>query len=132
MHDMLQLVGGGFFLLNKIFFWYHERAARNGLHAKAQSALISGWLTYLIGLPPIVAIFIIQDDWIAATVEASTVPAMALGLFNAIRHQNRRPPRWLEIASLGCIMSGLAFSLYKFRGLSTISQWLEIIWWLDF
>lgn len=123
---MLQWLAGGFYLLNKVFLSFTERA-----HAKEKIRLerrlrITAWVTYLIGLPPWVIIFMRQHNWIAASVEASGAPAMLLGLLIAMRGRTYQPPRWLDWLARICIVLGFGYSLYDFGGLTEITQWLEI------
>ena len=126
MHQALQLLGGGFYLLNKIFLSFSERARNRGDEAKARHWRIASWVVYLVGLPSWVIIFISWRNWIAASVEASGAPAMILGLIIALRGTTKNPPRWLDRLALVCIPLGFAYSLYDFGGLNTINQWLEI------
>ena len=126
MHQVLQWLGGGFYLLNKIFLSFSERARNRGDEAKARKWRIASWVVYLVGLPPWVIIFISWRNWIAASVEASGAPAMLLGLVIALRGTTKNPPRWLDHLALVCIPLGFGYSLYDFGGITTINQWLEI------
>jgi hypothetical protein len=87
---------------------------------------IASWIVYLIGLPAWVIIFIKERNWIAASVEASVIPAMFLGLVIALRGTTENPPRWLDRLALICIPMGFAYSFYDFGGFNTLNQWLEI------
>lgn len=131
MFQVLQWLGGGFYLLNKIFLSLSERAKSNKM-ARAQRWRVISWLVYLAGLPAWVIIFIHKHDWIAASLEAGGGPAMLLGLVTAIRGTADHPPRWLNRIALLCIPVGLGYSLYDFGGLTAISQWLEIALVLGF
>lgn len=126
MHQVLQWLGGGFYLLNKIFLSFSERARNRGDEAIARKWRIASWVVYLAGLPPWVIIFVSWRNWIAASVEASGVPAMLLGLIIALRGTTKNPPRWLDHLALVCIPLGFGYSLYDFGGITTINQWLEI------
>lgn len=126
MHQLLQLLAGGFYLLNKVFLSFSERSSSAGNGVKARRWRIAAWAVYLIGLPPWVIIFILRHNWIAASVEASGAPAMVLGLVIALQGKNKIPPRWLDHLAVVCIPLGFAYSLYDFGGLNTINQWLEI------
>lgn len=126
MHQVLQVLGGGFYLLNKIFLWLAERKKRRGEQAGARKWRIASWAVYLVGLPPWVIIFVSWRNWIAASVEASGAPAMLLGLVIALRGTAEDPPQWLDRIALVCIPLGFAYSLYDFGGLNTFNQWLEI------
>ncbi|MFA6301189.1 MAG: hypothetical protein WC609_02470 [Candidatus Paceibacterota bacterium] len=126
MHQLLQWLGGGFYLLNKIFLTFSEYAHNRGDKKTARRWRIASWVIYLVGLPPWVIIFIVRHNWIAASVEASGIPAMLLGLVIAFRDTTKNPPRWLDRFALVCIPVGFAYSFYDFGGLNTINQWLEI------
>lgn len=127
MHQILQWLGGGFYLLNKIFFSFAERAQRRGNTIKSRRWRVASWIVYLAGLGPWVIIFISWHNWIAASVEASGAPAMILGLVTALRTRDaKKPPRWLDWIAIICIILGFVFSLYDFGGLNTLNQWLEV------
>lgn len=126
MFQVLQWLGGGFYLLNKIFLSLSERAKRSGKPRDAQRWRIISWVVYLLGLPPWVIIFLHKRDWIAASLEAGGAPAMTLGLVTAIRGTAHKPPRWLDRFALFCIPLGFAYSLYDFGGLTAVNQWIEI------
>src|SRR5690348_12220247 len=66
LEQTLQWGAAVFYLLNKIFLWFSERAVRARKAAAARRWRILSWLVYLAGLPPWVAIFIAKHDWIAA------------------------------------------------------------------
>lgn len=126
MHQVLQWLGGGFYLLNKIFLSFSEHARNRGDEARARKWRIASWAVYLVGLPPWVIIFVSWRNWIAASVETSGAPAMLLGLVIALRGTTKNPPRWLDRLALFCIPLGFGYSLYDFGGITTINQWLEI------
>lgn len=126
MHEVLQWIGGGFYLLNKMSFSFSERARHSGNAALARRWRIASWAVYLVGLPPWVIIFASWRNWIAAIVEASGAPAMCLGLVMAFRGVEKDPPRWLNRLAFVCAPFGLAVSLYDFGGLKTLNQGLEI------
>jgi len=118
---LLQLWGGIFFLLNKIFFSRAERSEG----ARARRWRIASWSVYLIGLPAWVIIFIMERNWIAAALESSGAPAMVMGLLVAVRGTGRQP-KWLDHLALVGIVVGLSASLYDFGGITTVNQLLEI------
>jgi len=126
LHQVLQWLGGGFYLLNKVFLSFSERARNRGDEIVARRWRISSWVVYLAGLPAWVIIFVSWRNWIAASVEASGAPAMVLGLIIAYCGTTKKPPRWLDHLALFCIPLGFAYSLYDFGGLKVINQWLEI------
>lgn len=123
---VLQWIGGGCYLLNKVFLSFSERARKANQNAIARRWRISSWAIYLVGLPAWVFIFIEWHNWIAASVEASGAPAMLLGLITAIGGKDKKAPRWLDQLAMVCIPLGFAYSLYDFGGLNNPRQWLEI------
>lgn len=126
MEVLLQILGGGFYLLNKVFLWLSERHTRSQAKARARQWRIASWVVYLAGLPPWVIIFVYRHNWIAAGVEASGVPAMVLGLVTSFRGHAKNPPRWLDWLALVCIPLGFGYSVYDFGGITHFGQWLEI------
>lgn len=126
MDHFLQWLGGGCYLLNKVFLSLSEHARFQEHAARARRWRIAAWTVYLVGLPPWVIIFIMWRNWIAASVEASGAPAMLLGLVIALRGLATQPPRWLNRTALAFIPAGFCFSLYDFGGLTAINQWLEV------
>ncbi|HLD06057.1 MAG TPA: hypothetical protein VJC16_00800 [Candidatus Nanoarchaeia archaeon] len=124
MDGLLQVLGGLFYLLNKVFLWLSEHTQGN--RRRSRQWRIASWAVYLAGLPPWVILFVCNRNWIAATVEASGAPAMLLGLLTALRGTTEDPPRWLDRLALICIPLGFAYSLYDFGGLTSFTQWLEI------
>jgi hypothetical protein len=124
--DLLQWLGGAFYLLNKIFLSLSEHAYNHDDRIRARQWRIVSWLVYLIGLSPWVILFILKHNWIAASVEASGAPAMLLGLVLAWRGSTNKPPSFLNYLAIICIPLGFIYSLYDFGGLNTLNQWLEI------
>jgi hypothetical protein len=139
---MLELWGGGFFLLNKIFLWKSERARRYAKGIGLTQRLvkragrrwrIAGWAIYLAGLPPWIKIFYDERDWIAMSSSAGGAPAMLLGLILAIIGLTKKPEGWLawltkilDRLTLLIIPIGLGISIWDLGGLGHLSQWLEI------
>ncbi len=123
MSVLMQLLGGVFYLLQKIFLSVAERTERENPTNKKWR--IWSWVVYLMGLPPWVIIFVLHRNWIAAALEASGAPSMILGLVVAIRGKGKKP-KWLDYISLVAIFLGLGYSLYDFRGITTWNQVLEI------
>lgn len=126
MDQMLQWIAGGGYLLNKICLAQSERARGDGKEEKVRRWRIISWITYLIGLPAWVIIFIGRRDWLAASLEAGGAPVMIFGLVVALRGRANAPPRWLELVVLFCIPFGLGYSIYDFGGITTMSQYLEV------
>lgn len=121
---LLQLWGGAFYLLNKFFFSWAERAVSVQIQ---QSRLILAWSCYLIGLPPWVFIFISERNWIAAAVESSGAPAMIMGLIAARQGQvSFRQHVWLNYLARLMVVVGLGLSFYDFGGLTTLNQVWEL------
>jgi len=121
---LLQVWGGAFYLLNKLFFSQAERAV--SVRAQ-QSRLILAWSCYLIGLPPWVFIFISERNWIAAAVETSGVPAMIMGLIAARQGEmSFRGQAWLDYLARLMVVVGLGLSIYDFGGLTTLNQVWEL------
>lgn len=124
MDFWIQVIGGLCYLLNKVFFSWYERAKRKN-NPTARRWRVWAWAVYIAGLPAWVYILIRWHNWIAASVEASGLPAMLLGLLTALRGKDS-PPQILKQSARICIPLGLGYSLYDFGGLTTLNQWLEI------
>lgn len=117
---IMQVWGGIFYLLNKIFFCISEHNPQ-----KRKTWRVCSWIVYLIGLPAWVIIFIWEHNWIAASIETGGVPSMALGLIIALRGKGKEP-KWLNFIAIVAIVSGITYSLYDFGGITTINQVLEL------
>ncbi len=125
MDLVLQLWGGSFYLLNKIFL---AMAEGQGDRTKRQLRIL-GWVVYLLGVPAWVMILIGKHNWIAASIEAGGVPAMLFGLFNV--YQNKTAPNRVMDAltsaiTYAFIIMGACYSLYDYGGLVAVTQMLEI------
>ena len=118
----LQIWGGMFYLLNKVFF---SRSERSSNEFKKKNWRIRAWIVYLLGLPAWVTIFVLERNWIAAAIEAGGAPAMIIGLSIAIRGQGHEL-RWLDTLAKIMIGIGLTLSLYDFGGITTLNQVLEL------
>ena len=125
MDLVLQVWGGGLYLLNKIFF-----ALAEGRQETTKRKLrIIGWAVYILGVPAWVIILVSKHDWIAAAIEAGGVPAMVFGLLNACRNTDTAGGTFDLIAALftyAALCFGVAYSLYDYGGLTSGSQILEI------
>ncbi len=119
---LLQIWGGLFYLLNKICF---SRAERNKNIQNQQTWRIRSWIIYLVGLPAWVTVFVIEHNWIAATVESGGAPAMLTGLLIALKGQGREP-KWLDYIARISVISGLVLSVWEFGGITTLKQVLEL------
>lgn len=122
LSSFLQIWGGVFYLLNKIFF---SRVERSASERKKRLWRIWSWIVYLIGLPGWVIIFVIERNWIAAALETGGVPSMFMGLVIALKGKGKEP-KWLNYISLVAMFVGISFSLYDFGGLTSITQILEL------
>lgn len=128
LFQTLEWLGGGFFLLNKIFLSCSEHATYTGNMPLWRRWRIASWVAYMIGLPMIVAVFANQHDYIVAFVEASGFPAMILGLLMSLKGvASYRAPRLLQSAALLCTVAGIVVSFYHFKTLTKPTQLLEII-----
>ncbi|MBI5135129.1 nicotinamide mononucleotide transporter [Candidatus Uhrbacteria bacterium] len=127
MNEILQLLAGGFYLLNKIFLW---RAECSTELVRYRQWRIWAWSVYMVGLPPCVWLFLRKDNWIAASVEAAGLPAMVLGLILALRGRDpRHLPPWvtaIDRVALLCIPFGFWKSIQRHGGLHTLAQGLEV------
>ena len=125
MDIALQFWGGGFYLLNKIFF-----ALPEGRKKKVKRALkLSGWVIYLLGVTAWVIILLGKHDWIAASIEAGGVPSMLFGLYTVYKnskHPNRLFDRIASGFTYSFIASGVGYSLFDYGGITSISQVLEL------
>jgi hypothetical protein len=128
---VVQFIGGLFYLLNKIFLSFAERAELKRPNDTFWRAL--SWVVYLIGLPAWVMIFIWKDDTIAAALEASGAPGMVLGLMLVFRKKGEQQipwkaelDRWLDRLAYAVMGVGFGYSLRMFGGLTTLHQWLEL------
>ena len=118
----LQIWGGIFYLLNKVFF---SQAERSGANNGRKLWRIRSWIVYLTGLPAWVVVFISEHNWIAAGVESGGAPAMVVGLLIARRGQGTEP-KWLDSLAKLSILFGLALSIYDFGGINSLSQIFEL------
>ena len=118
----LQIWGGLFYLLNKVFFSQAERSEAN---SGRKLWRIRSWIVYLTGLPAWVVVFISEHNWIAAGVESGGAPAMVVGLLIAWRGQGREP-KWLDSFAKISVLFGLALSIYEFGGINSLSQIFEL------
>lgn len=121
----LQIWGGIFFLLNKVFLSLAERTEK-----KKQTHQVNwrkrSWVVFLIGVPAWIVIFVIDRNWIAAALEAGGVPSMFIGL-SLSRKSESKEPSWLRYVALGAIVLGLGYSLYDFGGFNTYTQVWELL-----
>ena len=125
MDLILQIWGGGLYLLNKIFFAVAEGRGE----AVKRNLRIVGWVVYLLGVPAWVIILVGKHNWIAASIEAGGVPAMLFGLYNVSRNPeipNRTFDLFASFCTYAFLLFGIGYSLYDYGGLVSLSQVLEI------
>ncbi len=123
MDYFLQAWGGGCYLLNKALL------ARAEGGSNRRQLRIWGWGIYLAGLPAWVIILVMKRDWMAATIEAGGAPAMLLGLIITIQGLQQTPGSLEKLCkwfAYGLLAAGVLYSLYDYRGLTALSQLLEI------
>ena len=131
MDLILQIWGGLFYLTNKICLALAEGEAK---YRKRQLRIV-GWVIYILGVPAWVIILIVKHDWIAASIEAGGVPAMIFGLYNVFKNSENHSKSFDAIASFftyAFIIFGTSYSLYDYRGITSISQILELIVMIGF
>ncbi len=119
---LLQIWGGTFYLLNKIFFAKTERSSGRD---KKRRWRIWSWIVYLLALPAWVVVFILNHNWIAAGVEAGAAPAMVVGLLVACNGRGHESKILDTIAKMS-VFGGIVLSIYEFGGINTINQILEL------
>lgn len=125
MDLILQIWGGGFYLVNKILFAVSQ-SKQDQLKKKL---LITGWVIYILGVPAWVIILVGQQDWIAASIEAGGIPAMLLGLYNTYhdhKKSHRLFNRSVSFSTYGFLAFGLLYSFKLHGGISSITQMFEI------
>ncbi|MGE4297843.1 MAG: hypothetical protein AB7E47_07430 [Desulfovibrionaceae bacterium] len=122
MEITLQICGGLFYLLNKVFF---SRAEREAGIANRKMWRIRSWVVYLAGLPAWVIVFASEHNWIAAAVESGGAPAMISGLIVAWRGHGAGP-KWLDGIAKISVLGGLGLSLHEYGGLTDVSQLCEL------
>jgi hypothetical protein len=125
MDLILQVWGGGLYLLNKIFF----SMAEGKLESVKRKLRIFGWIVYILGVPAWVIILVGKHDWIAASIEAGGMPAMLFGLYNVYLNPeipNKMFDKFASFCTYSFLIIGLSYSLYDFGGIKTLSQILEM------
>ncbi|MEI6897056.1 MAG: hypothetical protein V5786_06165 [Psychromonas sp.] len=125
MDLILQVWGGGFYLVNKILF-----ARAEGKQAALKKSIkIKAWIVYILGVPAWIIILVGHQNWIAASIEAGGIPAMLLGLYNTYhdnQKHNRLFNRIVAICTYSSLVFGLVYSMTLHGGIVSISQVLEI------
>ncbi len=121
------LVGGGFYLLNKVGFLGKEIAWALKSPVWYQRCNIAAWALYLAGLIPIVAYFSLQHRWIAASLELGGGPAMGVGLYLALKGRDESPPPIYDVITVIAAGLGIAYSAYELGTLRTMHQLWETV-----
>jgi len=120
----LQIWGGVCYLLAKVILGISEGNIKNKI------LRISGWAVYLAGIPAWVVILASQNNWIVAAVDISSIPTMILGIVIAVR-QSDKSFRFFDILvkyfTILVILLGASYSVYCFKGITSITQILEIL-----
>ncbi|MDO8574296.1 MAG: hypothetical protein Q7R86_01600 [bacterium] len=122
---VMQLWGGIFYLLNKVFFSWAERAPSV---EKKRSWRIWSWVVYIIGLPPWIILLIPRENWMVVAVEIGGAPAMFLGLVLAI-HGVQKNTKWtkrLDNFARFSAVAGLGISLWDIGFFTRFTQVLEL------
>lgn len=117
---VLQVWGGIFYLLAKIFLSYAEG---NG----DSKWRIFGWLAYLIGIPAWIIVLAQNHNWIAMTIELGGAPAMVLGIMAANNKSSHFSQIDMVVKMLVWILViiGVSYSIYESHGIILLSQTLE-------
>lgn len=125
MDLILQLWGGGFYLLNKIFF----ALAEGRKPASKRIRKIAGWVFYILGVPAWVIILVGKDNWIAASIEAGGLPSMLLGLYS-IYYAHKPTHKLLDLlakyTTYFAIVLGIFYSIFTHGGINSLSQLFEM------
>lgn len=125
MDIALQVWGGSFYLINKIFF-----ALAEGKKPETKRKLkLNGWTMYILGVPAWVIILLFEHNWIAASIEAGGVPSMLLGLYSVYKNHtspDRVFDRVVSFFTYGSIALGVGYSLVDYGGVTSFSQILEM------
>jgi len=120
----LQLLGGGLYLLNKVFLLLMEK---RGLGREDNAFWFWkkwAWGVYLLGLPPWLVFFYLEQNWIFFCIEAGGAPAMLCGFINSM--SQRDAPRWLERIAIAAVPFGIALSLWDLGLSRWPTQLLEV------
>ncbi|WP_419175925.1 nicotinamide mononucleotide transporter [Desulfosediminicola sp.] len=126
MDFALQMWGGLFYLSNKVFF----ALAEGKDPVRKRQLKIIGWSVYILGVPAWIIILLAKQNWIAASLELGGVPAMFLGLY-CVWSKCRNAPvlfdRFAAFSTYFFLIFGTCYSIYDYGGLTSLSQFLEII-----
>lgn len=125
MDIVLQIWGGGAYLINKVLFALGEGKKEE----TKRKFKLYGWAIYILGVPAWVIILLGEQNWIAASIEAGGVPSMFLGLYTVYKYSkshNKILDNTASFFTYGSIALGLGYSLIDYGGLTSYSQVLEI------
>ena len=122
LYAFLQIWGGACYLSNKICF---SRAERSQTDEMKRAWRIRSWAVYLAGVPAWVIVFVGEQNWIAASIEAGGTPSMAAGLVMAARGKGDSP-KWLDRLAQVCIVFGIGISVSDNGGFTLATQYLEL------
>ena len=108
-HTALQIWGGAFYLLQKIFL---SRAARSGEKTKDR------WLhwskiVYVIGIPAWLVIFSGKRDWMMVGIESSGILALILSAITK-RYPAGRKQKWPHCVLGAIILVGFLYSCFDY------------------
>ncbi|MCL2066935.1 MAG: multidrug transporter [Treponema sp.] len=121
---LLQIWGGTGYLLAKLLLAIAE-GVDNGRKWR-----IVGWFSYLLGIPAWVILLVSKNNWVIAANDIGCIPSMILGIITAWKqnHQaNKIYEKFVKFFTVFMIIMGTSYSIYYFRGITTISQVLEIL-----
>jgi hypothetical protein len=123
MDMVLQIWGGAGYLLAKMLLAYAEGVKEDRIWRMA------GWAAYLAGLPAWVILLAGKQNWIASAIEAGGAPALVLGLVSAWKRWDKAD-KWFDllVKLFTYLMTacGITYSVYYFKGITTLSQVLEL------
>lgn len=122
MYILCEWLAGLFYLYQKIGLAAAEKVE---LSKTKRLVLISAWAIYILGLPLWLVVFYHNDNFIAGAIEFSGLPAMTLGLVNAIKKQDKKAPRWLLTLSFIFMVVGSLLSFHVLGTLTSVKQLLE-------
>jgi peptidoglycan/LPS O-acetylase OafA/YrhL len=124
MEMFLQCWGGAGYFFSKVFIVRAEFLENH------RNCRLIGLILYLLGMPAWIILFISRQNWMAAATEAAGIPALIFGIVMTWK-QSYNPNKnidWIiRIFTCLMILSGVAYSIYIFNGISKLSQVLEII-----